>query len=99
MHPEDIIRHNQLKQAKNHSLEKELMEENPESIGIWVKGTDTSNLERIGTSALYLRWMKSRVGLKSIPVDFIFFDELDEATQNAMDMALQSMAHSEVKNG
>jgi hypothetical protein len=42
--------------------------------------------------------MQSRVGLKSIPVDFIVFDELDEAPQNAVDMALERMAHSEFRN-
>lgn len=31
----------------------------------------------------------------SIPVDFEVFDELDEAPQNAVDMALERMAHSE----
>jgi len=41
--------------------------------------TDTSNLKQFGSSFLYLRGMNSRVGLKSIPVDFIVFDELDEA--------------------
>ena len=37
------------------------------------------------------------MGLKSVPVDFIVFDELDEAPQKAVDMAMQRMAHSEVK--
>lgn len=41
--------------------------------------------------------MKSREGLKSIPVDLIVFDELDEAPQNSVDMALERMAHSEFK--
>ena len=41
--------------------------------------------------------MKSRVGLKSVPVDFIIFDELDEAPPNAVDMAMERMAHSEIK--
>jgi hypothetical protein len=41
--------------------------------------------------------MRSRVSLKSVPVDFIVFDELDEAPQKAVDMAMQRMAHSEVK--
>jgi hypothetical protein len=41
--------------------------------------------------------MKSRVGLKSIPIDFIVFDELDEAPQNAVDMAMERMAHSEFR--
>jgi len=42
--------------------------------------------------------MNSRVSLKSIPVDYIIFDELDEAPQNSIDMAMERMAHSEFKN-
>ena len=41
--------------------------------------------------------MASRIGLKSIPADFIIFDELDEAPQNAVDMAMERMSHSEFK--
>jgi hypothetical protein len=74
-----------------------LIEENPESIGKWVVETDTSNLKQIGTAFLYLRGMRARAGLKSIPVDFIVFDELDEAPQTAVDMAMERMAHSEVR--
>ena len=74
-----------------------LINENPDSIGKWIKETDTSNLKQIGSSILYFRGMKSRVGLKSVPVDFIVFDELDEAPQKSVDMAMQRMAHSEVK--
>lgn len=33
----------------------------------------------------------------SIPVDYIIFDELDEAPQNAIDMAMERMSHSEFK--
>lgn len=74
-----------------------LIEENPDSIKKWIRDTDNSNLKQIGTSLLYFRGMRSRVGLKSIPVDFIIFDELDEAPQTAVDKALQRMGHSEVK--
>jgi hypothetical protein len=74
-----------------------LIDENPDSIGKWLKDTDAANIKRIWTAFLYLRGMKSRVGLKSIPVDLIVFDELDEAPQNAVDMATERMAHSEFK--
>jgi hypothetical protein len=74
-----------------------LIDDNPESIGKWVRETDAANIKRIWNAFLYLRGMNSRVGLKSIPVDFIIFDELDEAPQNAVDMAMERMAHSEVK--
>ncbi len=41
--------------------------------------------------------MQSRVGLKSIPVDLIILDELDEAPQQAVDMAMERMGHSEFR--
>ena len=72
-----------------------LIEDNPENIGQWLRDTDSANVKKIWNSFLYLRGMKSRVGLKSVPVDFEVFDELDEAPQNAVDMALERMAHSE----
>ena len=74
-----------------------LIDENPDTIGKWLKDTDAANIKRIWNAFLYLRGMKSRVGLKSIPVDFVVFDELDEAPQNALDMAMERMAHSEFK--
>jgi len=72
-----------------------LIEENPETIGKWLRDTDSAGLKQVGNAFLYLRGMQSRVGLKSIPVDFTVFDELDEAPQNAMDMAMERMGHSE----
>ena len=72
-----------------------LIDENPETIGKWIRDTDSANIKRIWNCFLYLRGMTSRVGLKSVPVDFIVFDELDEAPQNAVDMAMERMGHSE----
>ncbi|UCC95817.1 MAG: phage terminase large subunit family protein [Candidatus Omnitrophota bacterium] len=63
----------------------------------WVRDTDSANIKRIWNAFLYLRGMKSRVGLKSIPVDFLCLDELDEAPPNAIDMAMERMGHSEFK--
>lgn len=74
-----------------------LIDENPDTIGSWIKDTDAANIKRIWNSFLYLRGMKSRVGLKSIPVDLIVYDELDEAPQKAVDMAYERLAHSEFK--
>lgn len=73
-----------------------LIEDNPANIGLWLRETDSANVKKIWNSFLYLRGMKSRVGLKSVPVDFEIFDELDEAPPNAVDMALERMGHSEV---
>ena len=74
-----------------------LIEENPDSIGKWLKDTDSAGLKQVWNAFLYLRGMKSRIGLKSVPVDFIIFDELDEAPQTSIDMAMERMAHSEFK--
>ena len=41
-----------------------LINENPDTIGEWVRDTDATNIKRIWNCFLYLRGMKSRVGLK-----------------------------------
>ncbi|SPF35505.1 Bacteriophage tail assembly protein [Syntrophobacter sp. SbD1] len=74
-----------------------LIEDNPSSLGKWLQDTDSANVKKIWNCFLYLRGMKSRVGLKSIPVDFIVFDEMDEASPSAVDMALERMSHSEFR--
>ena len=74
-----------------------LIEDNPASIGRWARETNAAGIKRIWNSFLYLRGMVSRVGLKSIPVDLICFDELDEAPQKAVDMAMERMGHSEFR--
>jgi hypothetical protein len=74
-----------------------LIDENPETIGKWIRETDAANIKRVWNAFFYFRGMQSRVGLKSIPADFVIFDELDEAPQNAVDMAMERMSHSEKK--
>ena len=72
-----------------------LIDENPNTIGEWLRDTDSAGLKKVWNSFLYIRGMHSKVGLKSIPVDFVIFDELDEAPQNSVDMAMERMGHSE----
>ncbi|HIJ68962.1 MAG TPA: phage tail protein [Deltaproteobacteria bacterium] len=74
-----------------------LIDDNPETLGKWLQDTDSANIKQIWNCFFYLRGMKSRVGLKSIPVDFLVIDEMDEATPSAVDMALERMSHSEFK--
>jgi hypothetical protein len=74
-----------------------LIQDNPDTIGSWIRETDSANIKRIWNCFLYLRGMKSRSGLKSVPADFIVFDELDEAPVNMVDMAIERMSHSEYK--
>ncbi len=71
--------------------------ESNEEIGRMVRDTDSAGIKAIGNGFLYLRGMKSRVGLKSVPADLVIFDELDEAPQNSVDMALERMSHSEFR--
>lgn len=72
-----------------------LITENKESIGSWIRDTDSAGLKKVWNAFLYIRGMHSKVGLKSVPVDFVIFDELDEAPQFAVDMAMERMGHSE----
>ena len=72
-----------------------LIEDNPETIGAWVKDTDSANIKRIWNAIVYFRGMLSRIGLKGIPVDHLTLDELDEAPPKRIDMAFERMAHSE----
>lgn len=73
-----------------------LIEDNPETIGTWVKDTDSANVKKVWNSFLYLRGMQSRVGMKSTPSDMNVYDELDEAPQTSVDMANERMGHSEI---
>ena len=75
-----------------------LIKDNPESIGRWLQDTDSANLKRVWNAFLYFRGMKSTIGLKSVPVDFLVMDELDEAPQQSMKYAMARMAHSEFKH-
>ena len=71
-----------------------LIEENPETLGAWLRDTDSAQLKRIGSGYIYFRGMISTVGLKSIPLDALVLDELDEGNQTAIDKARERMAHS-----
>jgi len=74
-----------------------LIEDNPGTIGSWMKDTDAANIKQMWNCFLYFRGMKSRAGLKSVPIDFTVMDELDEAPQSSIDMAMERMSHSEFK--
>ncbi len=59
--------------------------------------TDTAGLKRIGDAHLHFRGMVSKVQLKNVPADLIVFDELDEATPESRQVALERLAHSDFK--
>lgn len=48
--------------------------------------------KRAGTANLYVRGSRSRSGLKSIPVGFIIFDEVDEMDQDNIPLAMERMS-------
>ena len=73
-----------------------LIEDNPDTIGQWIRETDAANIKKIWNSYLYLRGMQSRIGMKSAPSDFNIYDEYDEAPPKAIDMAQERMGHSEI---
>jgi len=75
-------------------------------IGRYVQNTDAQNIKQIGRGFLYLRGArstksiggkKSSSQLKSIPVDRIVFDEMDEIDPAMIDLAKERISHSTVK--
>ena len=74
-----------------------LISQNPESIGAWMRDTDAAELKQVWNTFIYFRGMRSTIQLKSIPVDFIIFDELDEAPPTQVDVAMERMSHSEFR--
>ncbi len=73
-----------------------LLKDNP-FLAAKLQDTDTVGLKRIGDANLYFRGMKSSVGMKSVPLDMLVFDELDEATPDARALAWERIAHSDYK--
>jgi hypothetical protein len=83
-----------------------LINDNPE-LARYVQDTDAQNIKRIGKSMLYLRGARatSKIGgtkrsstsLKSIPVDRVVFDERDEMSDDMVQLALERVSHSTIK--
>ncbi|MFC1544981.1 phage terminase large subunit family protein, partial [Gemmatimonadota bacterium] len=78
-----------------------------DSVSRFVQDTDSQTIKRIGKSMLYLRGARStgKAGgmkrsssqLKSIPVDRVVFDEADEMEPAMIDLALERLSHSSLK--
>ena len=59
-----------------------------------VRDTDTAGLKQIGRGSVYLRGLRSRTQLKSVPADFLIFDELDEMDPAKVELARARLGHS-----
>ncbi len=84
-----------------------LIQNNPASIGRYVRNTDSTNIKQIGSSMLYLRsarattmiegLKKDASKLRSVPADKTVFDEVDLMDPAMVLEALERMSHSTVK--
>lgn len=61
------------------------------------KAVDNVGLREVGESALYFRGMQSGIRMKSIPADFLVFDELDESPPEFKPLARERLSHSPLK--
>jgi hypothetical protein len=62
----------------------------------WFVETDAANVKKIGTSSLFLRGMTSRTGLKSVSVNKLVLDEVEEVENKLLiDLAMERVSHIE----
>jgi hypothetical protein len=59
-----------------------------------VRETDTAGLKQIGQGSIYFRGTSSPVRLRSVPGDFLIFDELDVMTPANVELARKRVGHS-----
>ncbi len=77
------------------------------AIAAYVQNTDAANIKRVGGSMLYLRGARATRSiertkrtssqLKSVPADRIVFDEYDEMEPAMVDLALERISHSSLR--
>jgi hypothetical protein len=59
-----------------------------------VRDTDTVGFKQIGQGSIYFRGTKSRTRLRSVPADFLIFDEVDDMEAASIDLARKRLGHS-----
>ena len=59
-----------------------------------IRETDTVGLKQIGKGSIYFRGMRSPTRMKSVPGDFIIFDEVDEMRPLNIELARKRLGHS-----
>lgn len=58
-------------------------------------GADTLGIKQIGRGTIYFRGARSRIRMKSVPADFLIFDEVDEMDPANVALAVKRLGHSE----
>lgn len=74
-----------------------IIEYNP-LIASVIKDTDTVGMKRVGKRFIYLRGMKSKSRVKSVPSDKNIYDELDEMDPEMVEMAHERLGDSTFKH-
>ena len=74
-----------------------LVRSNEDSLGQYIQDTDNVSLKRVRGRNLIFRGAKSKEGLRSDPVDAVFFDEFDLFPDGVQVAARGRMAHSDLK--
>lgn len=59
-----------------------------------MRETDTVGLKQIGSGSIYFRGMRSPTRMKSVPGDFLVFDEVDEMKPASIELARKRLGHS-----
>lgn len=82
------------------------IDKNPQ-VGAFVRDTDAVNIKQVGKSMLYLRGARSShviegtkataSQLKTVPVDKIVIDEVDEMSPKMIQLALERVSHSKIQ--
>lgn len=73
-----------------------LVDANPDSIGKFVRDTDSIGLKRIKGVNFIMRGTKSEEGLRSDPCDFTLYDEYDLMLPGVREVARERMSHSDL---
>ncbi len=60
-----------------------------------VTDSDTVGYKNIGKGSIFFRGTKSRSGLKSVPADFLIYDEMDEMDPSNLELASKRVGHSD----
>jgi hypothetical protein len=74
-----------------------LIASNPDELAAFIKDTDNVSLKRVCGRNLIFRGAKSKEGLRSDPVDAVFYDEFDLFPDGVQGAARGRMAHSDLK--